>query len=63
MNGALLQAVSVAANKPDLVLVHGWGMDSSVFAPLVAELAADFEKMIQAIVLPGSGGGVPTSGT
>jgi pimeloyl-[acyl-carrier protein] methyl ester esterase len=38
---------------PPLILLHGWAMHGGVFAPLVRELAADFECHL--VDLPGHG--------
>ncbi|MES9965392.1 MAG: pimeloyl-ACP methyl ester esterase BioH [Candidatus Sedimenticola sp. 20ELBAFRAG] len=39
---------------PDLVLIHGWGMNAAVWSPLVEQLAVDYR--ITVIELPGHGG-------
>lgn len=39
---------------PDLVLLHGWGMNAAVWTPLIEHLAADFRVTL--IELPGHGG-------
>ncbi|WP_028988688.1 pimeloyl-ACP methyl ester esterase BioH [Thermithiobacillus tepidarius DSM 3134] len=38
---------------PDLVMLHGWGMQSAIFAPLAESLAPDFR--VTALDLPGHG--------
>ena len=38
---------------PDLVLVHGWGMNAAVWAPLVEALASDYRLTL--VDLPGHG--------
>ncbi|MES9857433.1 MAG: pimeloyl-ACP methyl ester esterase BioH [Sedimenticola sp.] len=40
-------------NGPDLVLLHGWGMNGAVWAPLIAHLTKHFR--ITVIELPGHG--------
>lgn len=44
----------MALPKPVLALVHGWGMNASVFDALVELLEADFD--VRALDLPGHGG-------
>ncbi|MET0087027.1 MAG: pimeloyl-ACP methyl ester esterase BioH [Sedimenticola sp.] len=39
---------------PDLVLVHGWGMNAAVWSPLVERLKSDYRMTV--IELPGHGG-------
>lgn len=40
-------------SKPDLVLVHGWGLNKAVWANIITPLAAQFE--VHCISLPGYG--------
>ncbi len=42
------------ANRPPLVLVHGWGMHSGLFHPWVEQLKAHWR--VHAVDLPGHGG-------
>lgn len=42
---------------PDLVLLHGWGMNGAVWQPLVERLASDF--CLQLVDLPGFGQSPP----
>ena len=44
---------------PDLVLVHGWGMNSAVWEPIVPGLSERFRLTI--IELPGHGGSAPAA--
>lgn len=44
---------------PDLVLVHGWGMNGAVWQPLVAQLESDF--CLHLVDLPGFGHSAPLS--
>lgn len=44
----------VAGSGPDLVLLHGWGMNASIWDGLARELAAQFR--VHAVDLPGYGG-------
>lgn len=46
-------ATEAFGNGPDLVLVHGWGMNAGVWAPLRERLAARWR--VTAIELPGHG--------
>ncbi len=49
--------VAVSGDGPDLVLLHGWGMDTAVWDELAAHLALGFR--IHNVALPGYGGSVP----
>ncbi|MGB5640559.1 MAG: alpha/beta fold hydrolase, partial [Sedimenticolaceae bacterium] len=44
---------------PDLVLLHGWGMNAAVWGPLIPGLSERFQLTI--IELPGHGGSSPAS--
>src|SRR5664279_2763498 len=48
--------IHVQGNGPDLVLLHGWGMNAAVWHGLAAELAGDFR--VHAVEL-GDFDGVP----
>jgi pimeloyl-[acyl-carrier protein] methyl ester esterase len=45
--------MSTAAQRPRLVLLHGWGLNGAVFETLAQQLAAGFE--VQCLDLPGHG--------
>jgi pimeloyl-[acyl-carrier protein] methyl ester esterase len=45
--------VEVHGQGPALVLIHGWAMHGGIFAPLLRELARDFE--VHLVDLPGHG--------
>ena len=45
--------VEVHGQGPALVLIHGWAMHGGIFAPLLRELANDFE--VHLVDLPGHG--------
>ncbi|WJW75726.1 pimeloyl-ACP methyl ester esterase BioH [Thiohalobacter sp. IOR34] len=47
-------AVQRSGRGPDLVLVHGWGLESGVWAPLLEPLGRQFR--LHCIDLPGHGG-------
>lgn len=51
MNSRL--AVSLIGRGEPLTLLHGWGMDAAVFAPLCQELEA--RALVQSVDLPGYG--------
>ncbi|MDJ0739386.1 MAG: pimeloyl-ACP methyl ester esterase BioH [Gammaproteobacteria bacterium] len=44
---------------PDLVLLHGWGMNAAVWEPLLPALAGHFRVTV--IELPGHGGSTPAA--
>jgi pimeloyl-[acyl-carrier protein] methyl ester esterase len=46
-------SVETTGNGPDLVLLHGWGMNAAVWSPVVAELSRDYR--VSLIELPGHG--------
>lgn len=45
--------VETAGNGPDVVLLHGWGMNSGIWSEMVAALAPRFR--VHAVDLPGHG--------
>lgn len=45
--------IATSGSGPDLALIHGWGYDSSVFAPVAAELAK--RCRVHLVDLPGYG--------
>ncbi|WP_428605457.1 pimeloyl-ACP methyl ester esterase BioH [Sedimenticola sp.] len=46
-------SVETTGNGPDLVLLHGWGMNGAVWSPVLDSLSRDFR--ISVIELPGHG--------
>lgn len=46
-------SVEIAGGGPDLVLLHGWGMNAAVWSPVVAELSNSWRVTL--IELPGHG--------
>ena len=46
-------AVNSSGQGPDVVFLHGWGLSSRIWAPLIAELSA--EMRCHAVDLPGHG--------
>lgn len=46
-------SLETTGNGPDLVLLHGWGMNAAVWSPVVAELSRDYR--VSLIELPGHG--------
>ena len=52
--------VEVRGAGPDLVFVHGWGMNAGVWAPVVEELAGAYR--LHLVELPGHGASVQAEG-
>lgn len=49
-------AHKICGQGPDLILLHGWGMHSGIWQPVLEKLTADFRVML--VDLPGHGNNV-----